>query len=550
LGKIKVVGGEMVKMKKHLMLLFLVFSLVLTACNSNTATDKKAGDTAPSSEPKQGGNVSIPIVGDPIFNPWHPNAYAESNIVNRIIFSGLTKPGLDNAPAPSLAKSWDVSEDGLVWTFELRDDVKWHDGEQFTAGDVAFTFNDLVLNESLGANGSSNYKALDKVEVVDDYKVEFHLKRPWAALPSYLAFNSEIMPEHKLSGKDVWNYTEFNKEAPVGTGPFIVDKYISGQEVKLKANPEFFNGAPYLDTVTYKILPDMNTQIAQALSNELDIFVLEDKASLKRVENANNINVVASDITRYFWLVTDVNDPKFEDKRVRQAILHAIDRQAIIDSVLQGYGKIADAAITPDQKQYYSDDVNSYDFDPEKAKQLLKEVGWDDTDGDGILDKDGKPFSFTFDVALQGDLEQIAVLVQQYLKEIGMDVDLNTLEWNAMIQKNIIERDFDMLVNWWSYPSDPDVLAQYHSSNAEKGNNIPGYKNEELDKLLEEGQATGDQEERAKIYKKVQEHMAENLPYIYLWYPQEISIRNKRLHDVPDIYFGGTLHYINEWWVE
>ncbi|WLD93054.1 ABC transporter substrate-binding protein [Alkalihalobacillus sp. AL-G] len=538
------------KVKKHFLLLLLVVSLVLSACSNEASSNKTNDKSSSDGEPKQGGNVSIPIVGDPIFNPWHPNAYAESNIVNRIIFSGLTKPGLDNAPAPSLAKEWTVSEDGLVWTFKLEENVKWHDGEKFTADDVAFTFNELVLNESLGANGASNYKALEKVEVVNDYTVAFHLKRPWAALPSYLAFNSEIMPEHKLAGQDVWNFTEFNKEAPVGTGPFIVDEYISGQQVKLKANKEFFNGAPHLDTVTYKILPDMNTQIAQALSNELDILAMSDKASLKRVESANNLNIVAADITRYYWISVDLENPKFQDKRVRQAILHAIDRNAIIDSVLQGYGKIADAAITPDQEQYYTDDVKSYEYDPEKAKKLLKEVGWEDTDGDGILDKDGEPFSFTFDIALQGDLEQMAVLVQQYLKEIGMDVELNTLEWNAMIQKNVIERDFDMILNWWSYPSDPDVLAQYHSSNAGTGNNIPGYKNEELDKILEKGQATNDPDERAKIYKKAQEHMAENLPYIYLWYPQEISIRNKRLHGVPDVYFGGTLHYINEWWVE
>ncbi|WP_061808997.1 ABC transporter substrate-binding protein [Rossellomorea vietnamensis] len=532
--------------------LLLVLVLLLSACGGkeNASSDSKDKGNTESGEVKQGGNVSIPIVGDPIFNPWHPNAYAESNVVNRIIFSGLTKPGLDNAPAASLAKDWSTSDDGKVWTFNLRDDVKWHDGEAFTAEDVAFTFNELVLNESLGSNGASNYKALDKVVVVDDHTVEFHLKRPWAALPAYLAFNSEIMPEHVLAGKDPWEFTEFNKKNPVGTGPFKVSEYTSGQQVVLEANKDFFNGAPNLDTVTYKILPDVNTQIAQALSNELDIFVMEDKASLKRVKSAQNLNVVASDITRYFWLVTDLENPKFQDKKVRQAILHAIDRKAIIDSVLQGYGKIADAAITPDQEKYYTDDVKSYEYDPEKAKELLKEAGWEDTDGDGILDKDGEKFSFDFDVALQGDLEQIAVLTQQYLKDIGMDVKLNTLEWNAMIQKNVIDRDFDMIVNWWSYPSDPDVYAQYHSSNAGKGNNLPGYKNEELDKLLEAGQATSDPAERVEIYKQAQEHMAENLPYIYLWYPQELSVRSKRLHGVPDIYFGGTLHYINEWWVE
>ncbi|MGM8215867.1 ABC transporter substrate-binding protein [Bacillaceae bacterium W0354] len=540
-------------MKKYLFVLLALLLAVLVACSDDDKGGGKEKDsdsdkTNENAEPEKGGNVSIPIVGDPIFNPWHPNAYAESNIVNRVLFQGLTKPGLDNLPAPSLATEWSASDDGLVWTFKLKEGVKWHDGVEFTAEDVAFTFNELVLEASLGSNGASNYKAVDKVEVVNDYEVKFHLNRPFASLPAYLAFNSEILPAHKFEGvDDPWNYTEFNKDAPVGTGAFQIDKYISGQSLKLKRFDDYHNGAANLDSVTFKILPDVNTQIAQLLSGELDAFALEDTSSLERIKKADNLSLIESDTTRYFWVAVDLENPLFQDVKVRQAILHAIDREAIIDSVLGGYASIANAAITPDQEQYYKEDVKTYEFDPDKAVALLKEAGWEDSDGDGILDKDGEKFSFTFDIALQGDLEQIAVLVQQYLKDVGFDVSLNTLEWNAMIQKNIIERDFDMILNWWAYPTDPDVLTHYHSSNAGKGNNIPGYKNEELDKLLEQGQSVSDPDERKVIYDQVQEHMAENLPYIYLWYPKALSVKSDRLQNVPDLHFGGTLHYINEW---
>jgi peptide/nickel transport system substrate-binding protein len=540
-------------MKKYLMVAFALVLTVLAACvggNPDEAQNEN-GASEEDGEVQQGGNVSIPIIGDPIFNPWHPNAYAESNIVNRILFQGLTKPGLDNLPAPSLAEEWSASEDGLRWTFELKEGVTWHDGEEFTAEDVAFTFNDLVLNESMGANGASNFNALEEVEVVDTYTVAFHLNNPFASLPAYLAFNAEILPEHKFEGTDdPWDFTEFNKEAPVGTGPFQLDDYTSGQELSLSRFDDYHGGTANLDTVTFKILPDVNTQIAQALSGELDIFALEDKASLDRVEAADNIDLVSSDITRYYWLAVDLEDPKFQDVAVRQAIMHAIDREAIIDSVLDGYATVANSAITPDQEQYYKEDVKTYEYDPDKAFELLEEAGWEDTNGDGVLDKDGEEFTVTFDIALQGDLEQIAVLVQQYLIDVGIDVTLNTLEWNTMVQKNVIERDFEMMLNWWSYPADPDVLSQYHSSHAGSGNNIPAYSNDELNALLEEGQAINDPEERVAVYDKVQEHMAENLPYMYLWYPQELSIRNTRLQDVPDIYFGGSLHYINEWWVQ
>lgn len=541
-------------MVKKIFVFMLLAVMVIAGCSNQGSNDSGNTNSGNSNNGEseatasKGGNVSIPIVGDPIFNPWHPNAYAESNLVNRVLFQGLTKPGLDNLPVGNLAEDWTTSEDGLVWTFNLKEGVKWHDGEEFTAEDVTFTFNDLVLNASLGSNGASNYKTLDKVVEVDPYTVEFHLKSPFASLPAYLAFNSEILPAHKFEGvEDPWEFTEFNKESPVGTGSFKMGEYVSGQSLKLVSNDEYHNGEPNLDSVTFKILPDVNTQIAQALSNELDIFVLEDKSSLARIEQADNIELVTADITRYFWIALDMENPKFQDVKVRQAMLHAIDRDTIINSVLEGYGEVANAAITPDQKQYFNDDLKTYDFDPEKSKELLKEAGWEDSNGDGILDKDGEDFSFEFDIALQGDLEQIAVLVQQYLKNVGFDVKLNTLEWNTMIQKNIIERDFDMILNWWSYPSDPDVYAQYHSSNAGTGNNIPGYQSEELDRLLEQGQSTSDPDERAVIYNEIQEYMAENLPYIYLWYPKELSIRSNRLSNVPDLHVGGALHYIYEW---
>lgn len=538
-------------MKKYFIGMIGFVLIGLSACVSGEP-EKDINEDEGNEKAQQGGEISIPIEADPVFNPWHPNAYAESNIVNRVIFQGLTKPGNDNLPESNLAEDWSTSEDGLVWTFELREDVKWHDGEEFTADDVAFTFNDLVLDESLGANGASNFSALDEVKIVDSHTVEFHLNRPFSSLPAYLAFNAEIVPAHKFEeADDPWEFTEFNKENPIGTGPFKLEDYTSGQSVKLSRFDNFYEGEPNLDAVTFEVLPDTNTQIAQALSNELDTFVLEDKASLDRLEDAEHIELVTADITKYYWLVVNLEDSKFSDVKVRQAIMHAIDREAIIDSVLEGYATVANAAITPDQEQYYNPDVKTYDFDPDKAIDLLKEAGWKRDDEDSVLTKDGEEFTVTFDVALQGDLEQIATMIQQYLKDVGIEVELNTMEWNAMIQKNVIERDYEMIMNWWSYPTDPDVLSHYHSSNAKTGDNIPGYENDELDELLEEGQAITDPDERRDVYDQVQEHMAENLPYLYLWYPQELSVRNNKLKGLPeDMHFAGTLHYIHEWWLE
>jgi len=541
-------------LKKYVIVLVSFVMCVLSACagaDPDAANNIGNSGKADNAEDNMGGDVTMPIEADPIFNPWHPNAYAESNVVNRIIFQGLTKPGKDNLPAPALATEWNTSNDGLTWTFDLKEDVKWHDGEDFTADDVAFTFNDIVLDEDMSANGASDFKALESVEVIDDYKVEFHLDRPFAALPAYLAFNAEILPEHQLANvDDLWDYSEFNKKEPVGTGPYELDDYTSGQAVTLARFDDYHEGTPNLDTVTFQVLPDTNTQIAQAMSGELDTFVLEDKGSLESVENADNLDIFTANTTKYYWLVINQEDPRFQDKEVRQAIMHAIDREAIVDSILEGYGSIATSGITPDLEKYYNPDVKTYDYDPGKAKELFEAAGWEENDA-GVLEKDGETMSVTFTVALQGELEQVATLIQQYLKDVGFDVDLNTMEWNTMVEEVVVNRDYEMTMNWWTYPSDPDVYSQNHSSNAGSGNNIPGYKNHELDELLEEGQSVSEPEKRKEIYDKVQEHMAENLPYIYLWYPEEITIRNKRIHNVPeDISFGHTLSYIDEWTVE
>ncbi|MEI3606483.1 ABC transporter substrate-binding protein [Pseudogracilibacillus sp. SE30717A] len=541
-------------MKPFKWLSIMIFSLVLlVGCSygGDKSSEKEGQGEANNSEssPQEGGKVSIPIVADPTFNPWHPNAFAESNLINRVLFSGLTKPGKDLLPAPDLATDWETSQDGLEWTFNLRDDVLWHDGEKFTAEDVVYTFNEITLNKELGANNASYFKDVKEVELVDEYTVKFLLESPVAALPAYLGFNTEIMPKHIFEGKDPWELTSFNKESPIGTGAFKLKKYTSGQSVVLERNDDYYGDKALLDEVEYKVLPDANTHIAQILSGELSIFSLDDLASIDRIEAADNVEVYARDTTRFFWLILNQEIEEFQDKTLRQAILHSIDRQNIIDTVLKGYGTIADAGIAPALQEYYTDDVKRYDYDPEKAKELLAEAGWTDSDGDGIVDKDGEPLAIDFSIGIQGDLEAVAQMVQQYLVEVGIDVKLNTLEWNTMIQDVVVDRNYEMTLNWWRYPADPDLTAYMHSENV-KGNNIPGYQNKELDELLDAGAQVADIEERKEIYKETQELMAEELPYLFLWYPQEAQVRINELKGVPELAFGDALHYINEWYIE
>jgi peptide/nickel transport system substrate-binding protein len=523
--------------------------VLLGACVPAPAAPAATGAPA-ASGPVDGGTVSLPIVADPVFNPWHPNAFVESIFPNRVLFDGLTKPGKDLSPAPDLATSWEAAPDGLSWTFHLRSDAKWSDGQAITADDVAFTFNDLVLKKELGATGAGNYSALKDVQVIDPQTVRFNLQRPFSALPSYLAYNAGILPKHAFADQgDPWKLNSFNKDKPISSGPFKLESYQSGQSVTLTRNDAYFGGKPHLDKIIFKVVPDANTQVAQALSGELQIMLLDNKAAVDRIKSASNVHAEARELVQYYWLALNQTDPRFTDQRVRQAMVYAIDRPAIIAAVEKGYGRVANSAIPPALKAYYDPSLESkYPHDVDKAKQLLAEAGW--TPGpDGTLSKDGKPFQFTLDVGQKGVLQPVNELIQQDLKKVGIQADLNSMEWNAYIQKVVVQRDYQATVNWWVYPADPDVFAYYHSSAAGKGFNIPGFKDPQLDDLLAKVQATADPTERKRVVTDLQATMADQLPYLFLWYPQEIDVLSTKLQGVPELNLRDAMHYTADWWL-
>ncbi|MBV9132438.1 MAG: ABC transporter substrate-binding protein [Chloroflexi bacterium] len=507
-----------------------------------------AQPTAAPAAAQPGGTVTLPIGADPTLNPWHPNAFVESLFVNRVLFGGLTKPGKDLNPAPDLAASWKAAEDGMSWTFTLRDNVAWSDGHPFTSDDVAYTFNEIVLKPDVGANGRGNFSALKDVSVVDPKTVTFNLLRPFAALPAYLAYNAGILPKHAFEGAgDPWQLNSFNKGTPVSTGPYKVENFTAGQSVTLSRNDAYYAGKPLLDKVVFKVVADANTQIAQALSGELQLMILDNKAAVDRLKGAKGLSVQPRTLVQYYWLALNQTDARFQDLKVRQAIEYAIDRDAIIQAIEKGYGTVANSAIVPALKVYYDSSLESrYPYDLTKASSLLAEAGWT-AGADGVLTKDGQPFSFTMDVGQRGVLEPTNELIQQNLKKIGVAVDLNSMEWNAYIQKVVVNRDYTATVNWWVYPNDPDVLPYYASSAAGKGFNIPGYKDPALDDLLTSVQKTSDPTARKSAVTQLHTYMADNLPYNFLWYPQEIDVVSDNLQGVPDLNLRDAMHYVNEW---
>ena len=497
-----------------------------------------------------GGSVNFATTADPTFNPWSPTAFVESNLINELIFPGLTRWDKNLKPAPDLATSWKASADGLKWTFNLRRNVKWSDGQAFNADDVAFTFNEIVLKKELAANGGSTWRnAVTKVNVVNPYTVDFVLSRPWASLPTYLGYFAGILPQHKFAGvTDPWKFTEFNKQNPVGTGPFKVSQVVSGASVKLVRNDLYWGGKPKLGSVTFKVIPDSNAQLAQLLSGDLDLISVGNPETVERIKAAPNLTVDLATANVYYFVALNQDDPRFQDVRVRQALLYAIDRPAMIKSVLKGYGQVATGPIAPVQKGFYTKNVQQYPYDPAKAKALLAAAGYK-PGPNGILQKDGKPLIISMPTAAYQQLTPISLLVQQYWKDIGVQADLKTLDWNSYIQQVIVKRDYQASAAWWSTPADPDVLPYYDSSAANVGNNIPNYKNAKLDALLEQGRKdTG--AARKATYVQAQKLMATELPYLYLWYPQSITAYNNRLLGLRGVTLPADFQYASTWSVK
>lgn len=494
--------------------------------------------------------LNLATNADPTLNPWAPGAVIESNLINTILFDQLTRYSPDDlSPSPALATDWVADEDGMAWTFTLREGVVWSDGEPFDAADVAFTFNDVVLNDALGAQSASQYASIDRVEVVDDATVRFVLNTPFSALPYYLASFAGILPEHVLGGaENPLTEASFNKRSPVTTGPFKVAEFVPGSYVRLEPNPLHWAGAPKIAGMVFRIISDPNTQVAQALAGELDVVTRLSASLAEGVERSPSLEVLRQSQNLFYWIALNQDDDRFTDVRVRRALLMALDREAMIDAVLEGYGRVATGPVAPLLGALYEGDVATYPYDPEAAGALLDEAGWTLND-DGVREKDGRTLAFGMPTGQFGYLVPATLLAQQYWEEIGVRADVEVMEWNAYIQEVVVQRQYEATLAWWSMPPTADVAPYVSCDAATSGNNIPNYCSEELDELLRAGRRAITPEDQVAAYAEMQRFAAQQLPYLFLWYPDILTAKRTTLMGFPEINASTAFQHAVDWYV-
>lgn len=500
---------------------------------------------APGAMAQSANTLRAPLIGDPTAWPVNPPGLISDIMIGKVLFNNVVRFSFDDGSTvvPDLAASWDVDADSRVWTFFLRDDVRWHDGTPFTAADVVFTV-ETIRNPEVASRWRNAFATLDTIEAVDDHTVRFTFREPFAPLLSTLAYNLAIVPAHLVSTMDLSQPsgpTAFVTN-PIGTGPFRFVEQVSGSHFIVEANPAYHEGRPSIDRIEFKVMPDVNTQVAQLLTGELDITWTVEPIHFDRLSRAANIEIRDVNVPRWDWIPLNLSNPLFQDKRVRQAMAYALDRQTVVDVVLGGYGQVADGPIPPSIAWVPRDGVLQIGFDPERAVALLAEAGWA-RGGDGLLrNAAGDTFRFTL-LADRGNptRDQIYLVAQDAWRSIGMDVAIETTEWNTVLAR-YRTGDYDARLGWWVIKPDPDLYDYFHSQG---GLNQILYSNARVDELLERGRAVADEAERGAIYQELQVLLADEQPSIFLYYPTEVRASNARVKGLAPIGFRDSLTWLH-----
>lgn len=518
-----------------------------------------------------GDDAPAPVLPPPVENPPPPPARGDAIVFGTIgdastlvpmlasdsashtyaenIFDGLlTYDKTLSTLEPRLAERWDVEDGGQKITFHLRRDVKWTDGQPFTARDVEFGFN-LIRDPATLTAYAEDYKQVQSFELLDDFTFRVTYEKPFA--PALSSWGSMVvLPRHLLEGRNI-NESGYGQK-PVGLGPHKFESWERNTRFTLRANPDYYRGAPWIERVVYRVIPDESTQFLELKSGGLDMMGLTPLQYTRQTSTP----VFARDFRKYRYVSNaytymgyNLDDPRFADVRVRQAFGHAIDKQEIVDAVLFGLGRPTEGPYRPGTA-WVNDKLPPYTHDPARARALLAEAGWTDTDGDGIVDKDGKPFSFRI-LTNQGNDQRLktATMIQKRLRDVGVDAQVRVLEWSAFINDFIDKRRFEVIVLGWSLSLDPDQYDIWHSSKTGyKQFNFVGYRNAEVDELLEKGRRTFDEAERKRTYDRIQEILYADQPYTFLYVPEATPILAARFRGIEEAPAGISWNFPS-WYV-
>lgn len=488
---------------------------------------------------QESGKENTLVYGSGDYTRINP-AMDEHGEINVLLFNGLTAHDGKNQVIPGLAKNWEFDEATCTYTFHLEENVKWHDGEPFTAEDVKFTI-EAIMDPENGSENAPNYEDVKAITVLDDYTVAFQLNAPNVAFLDYMTMG--ILPKHLLEGQDFQSSEFFRK--PIGTGPYKLDSWDEGQAIVLTKYDDYFKGAANIDKIIFKIVPDDNAKAMQMQSGELNLAHLTPKDSEKFV-NQDGYTVYNMKTADYRGIMFNFQNPYWtENKDIIPAVCYGLDRQAILDTVVLGHGILAYGPLQ--RNVYNNENVEQYTYNPEKSKQILEDAGCT-MGANGFYERNGKEIGFVISVSA-GDQVRIdmAQAAAQQLREIGINCTVEVpekVDWAGQMA---------FLIGWGS-PFDADDHT-YKVFGTDKGANYSGYSNAKVDQYLTEARQTDDTAKRAEAYDNFQVELANDPAYAFICYIDADYVASSNIKGIdPDTIMGhhgvGIFWNVAEWTME
>ncbi|HXG85389.1 MAG TPA: ABC transporter substrate-binding protein, partial [Pyrinomonadaceae bacterium] len=499
-------------------------------------------------EPQYGGGVVVAVTADP--GGLNPAITTQGGVqtVCGSIFSGLVAQDFDLNPVPDLAERWEVSTDGRTYTFYLAKNAEFHDGAPVTSADVKFTFEELLLKYHSRTRASIGDK-LRQILTPDARTVVFEFSRPYAAFLQLIdVTNAPVMPKHLYENTDPLA-NPYNVK-PVGSGAFKFQEWAKGNHITLARNEKYFKtGKPYLDRIVYKVMPSNATAAIAFENGEADYFLNPTPLDIERLNKMPN--VVIDDKGREGFatvetVVLNLNRAPLSDVRVRQAMAYAIDKNYIVDKIAFGRGTAATGAISSALKWAYNANVVKYERNLPLAGQMLDEAGYK-PGGDGAR------FHLKFVVA--PSYVKVVEVLRDQLREVGIIVDLEQMEFSAAVDRVYIKKDFDLGFASFENGPDPDIGVKRTLVSGNIGaipfSNGAGYRNPRVDELFELAASETDRQKRAAYYFEAQEILARDVPYLWIYEPHGAAAYKSALQGMYGWSAKSNVYFAQDaWWID
>lgn len=467
-------------------------------------------------------------------NPILASDSASSEIADWI-FNGLFKYDKDGNIVNDLAKSHTFINNTTL-QINLKNNVLWHDGNSFTADDVIYTYNQII-NPKVFTSLKSSFQYVKSVKKIDKFTIEVIYKEPYfKALNIWM---TGMLPHHILKDEKDLMKSDFNKN-PIGTGSYkLLNGFKNSTDIELFANENYFEGKPNIEKIVYKFLPDPTTSFFMLKQKKLDLGGLTPLQIDRQIEDEfkNNYTIVEKPSFGYTYLGFNLNNEKFKDIKIRQALSLAINREELVDILFFGHGEVCNGPFLPNTFAF-NENIKTPKHNIKQAKSLLKELGYDKNN----------PFSFEVVTNANNSTRVYAAqILQHQLAKSGIKMSIRVMEWQAFLNTVVLPKKYETILLGWGLSLMPDAKSIWHSSSFKKGGfNLVGYKNSEVDTLIDQGAKTISREKLSTIYKSIFKKISDDLPYLFLYIPNSITVVNKDIKNIKPS-FTGVMHNQKDW---